>query len=225
MPLSHLPSLTGRTPRRRRWAYRLAPLAVIALAGFAAIQGAALSFPGVQLVRITIQTQMTDHVNIFTTKLEARPDDDDVVFFDLLGTTDLPSADHLDMTIYPTASPVSFNQALCCEVVKNTFYGKAQLGSVEYPVEQDQTYSFELKLTRSGNTVARGIIDAQVTELVEQSRHWQKITSAVGLLAALLQVSFLFAPSDTLLLVPKEAPDAQTRPAPPTDSPGGGSSG
>jgi hypothetical protein len=194
VPLAYEMLAVKTAPRWKRIAHRLAVVGVIAFSIFASLQAMALTSPKVHIVRINLNAQVTDKVNFINTTMDARPDERGVVYVDLLGTSDLPSASRLNLMIYPATVPNGFAQPWCCEIAKNTFYGKIQLGSEQYPVKKDELYSFEMKLAPADVLVGKGTIKAEVEELTEQNKSTQTIMGGVGLLAALLQIFFLLIP-------------------------------
>lgn len=117
------------------------------------------------------------------------PDSDGIVNFNLMGTVENRGIDMVKFEISPNEEGKWYLQMNGYRVINNTFIGKAQLGSREYPMVKDQHYGFRLLTQDNASLLAQGTITAKVHKIYGTS---SLLLIFITLLASILQIISYF---------------------------------
>jgi hypothetical protein len=159
---------------------------ILALGALSAI--AVFGFRAVDVVEVTIQSHLLDHIVLTSTTVsQLEPVNHRYVIFDFNGIVTMP-VPGLRLRLRSGHDPSWFNQP-CCQVSGTSFFGTAQLGSAEWPLVKDERLTFQLLSEPDATLLAEGTIQARVTPLRGTEPWVQPVIAWVGLVAALLQIA------------------------------------
>lgn len=165
----------------------------LALLATLAVVSAPLLFVGLRpayLVTISIQPRSEAQLQVLCKESLTRVDGAGVAFFDFLASTDLPTGGRLQLMIRPVVDPEFHIQRILYPIDGGMVAGVAQLGSRDYPLRQDESYTFRVVDT-AGRAVLDGHISARVHPVLGAS---QWLIVAIGILASVIQILVAFWP-------------------------------
>lgn len=180
--------------RRSRWTarvLRMLPAVVLLLALCAVTTISIVAFEDAYVVDVTVQSrQLKDVVLTSTTISGIKPAAQGFVVFDFLGGI-TRSVAGLRLNIH-SARDSTWHSQPCCQISGGSFFGTAQLGSQQWPLREDEWYTFQLLAQPGDIVLAEGTIHAGVTA-VQTTPSWvRRILMWLAVLATVAQVVQVF---------------------------------
>jgi len=145
--------------------------------------------PG-HIVAISIQPRNEGQLRVLCRERLTPVSGAGVAFFDFQASSDLPSGNRLQLQIRPDAEPNFYPQRQPYVVDNGIVTGVAELGSRDWPLKQDESFTFRV-VDASGKSVLDGRIEARVQPTLNVN-HW--IIIAIGVFASVIQIVVVFWP-------------------------------
>jgi hypothetical protein len=142
------------------------------------------------LVAISIQPRSEEQLRVLCKESLTPIDGSGVAFFDFRASTNLPTGGKLQLQIRPDADPTFHQQRYSYSIDNGMVAGVAELGSVDWPLLQDEGYTFRV-IDANGSSVLDGRIVARAHPLLNAN---QWLIIAVGVLASVIQIVVTFWP-------------------------------
>lgn len=140
-----------------------------------------------KLIKIQVQPQQNDAVNILPLETSLHTTINSPIFFEFVASIDDPSIERVNLCIRPSDEQVCYQQK-GFSISNGQVSGIAQLGSQEYPVVKPEHYTYKL-YTIDNNILSNGKINVDVNRVVE-SEIW--LITGIGLFASIVQILSMF---------------------------------